>query len=117
MTEGSQVNKRTREVGHRHFVWLPVSVPLLGRAVRFGETELQGTVRNISRGGLMAEFSVQIEAESPASLVLHTRQGPLPLKGHVVWADPPGNAIRHGIGFETPKDHDFATDLFLSESQ
>ncbi len=110
------MSERTQTLGHRRFVRLPVAVPVLGRAAQVGETELRGTVRNVSGGGLMAEFPVQIEPESRVSLVLHTRRGPLPVTGHVAWADPPGEAIRHGIAFENPKGHDFARELFLSES-
>jgi hypothetical protein len=104
-------------VGHRRFSRFPVTVLALGRAPQFGETELLGTVRNISGGGLMAEFPVHIVPESRVRLVLHTRRGPLPLKGHVVWADPSGNATRHGIAFEQPKGHDFAMELFISETR
>jgi hypothetical protein len=111
------VSERTQTVGHRRFARFPVAVPVLGRAAQFGETELRGAVRNISGGGLMAEFPVQLVAESRISLVLHTRRGPLPVNGHVVWARPSGDAIRHGIAFEEPIGHDFAIDLFLSEAR
>ncbi len=111
------VNERTQTVGHRHFVRFSVVVPVVRRAAQLGETDLRGTVRNISAGGLMVEFPVQLAAESRVSLELHTRRGPLPVTGHVAWADPPGEAIRHGIAFVQPKDHDFAMDLFLSESR
>ncbi len=111
------MRERTQEVGHRRFVRLPVSVPVVGRADQFGETELQGTVRNISDGGLLAEFPVQIVPESRVSLVLHTRRGPLPVEGHVVWADPPGDRTRHGIAFLEPKGYDFALTLFLDENR
>lgn len=111
------MSERTEEGGHRRFIRLPVAVPVIGRAAQFGETELRGMVRNIGGGGLLAEFPVQIVPESRVSLVLHTRRGPLPVKGHVVWADPPGNTIRHGIAFEKTKGHDFAKDLVLGESR
>ncbi len=110
------VSERTQTVGHRRFGRLPVAMPVTGQAAQSGEPDLQGTARNVSGGGLMAEFPVQLVPESRVSLVLHPRKGPLPVKGHVVWADPPGNAVRHGIAFENPKGHDFAIELFLSES-
>ncbi len=110
------MSERTQTLGHRRFVRLPVAVPVLGRAAQVGEPDLRGTVRNISGGGFLAEFPARIVPESRVSLVLHTRKGPLPVKGHVVWTDPPGNAVRHGIAFQNPKGHDFAIELFLSES-
>ncbi len=110
------MRERTQEVGHRRFVRLPVAVPVVGWAAQLGETELRGTVRNVSGGGLMAEFPVQIVPGTVMALMLQTRHGPLALTGQIAWADPPGNAIRHGIAFAEPKGHDFAMDLFLSES-
>jgi hypothetical protein len=90
MTGIIQVSERTQEVGHRRFVRLPASVPVVGRAVQVGETELQGTVRIVSGGGLMAEFPVQIVPGTVMALVLQTCHGPLPVTGQIAWADPPG---------------------------
>ncbi len=108
------MSERTQEVGHRRFVRLPVSVPVVGWP-QLREPELRGMVRNVSGGGLMAEFPVQIVPGTVMALVLQTRHGPLPVTGQIAWADPPGEAIRHGIAFSEPKDHDFALTLFLEE--
>ncbi|HSD52503.1 MAG TPA: PilZ domain-containing protein [Candidatus Methylomirabilis sp.] len=111
------MSERTQTVGHRRFVRLPVAVPVVRRAGQVGETELRGTVRNISGGGLMVEFPIPLGPESRVHLVLHTRRGPLPVKGYVAWAGPAGSAIRHGIAFEEAKGHDFARTLFHEENR
>ncbi len=111
------MSERSQEVGHRRYVRLPVAVPVIGRADQFGETELQGTVRNVSGGGLMAEFPVQIVPGTAMALVLQTRHGPLTLTGQIAWADPPDTAIRHGAAYSEPKGHDFALTLFLEENR
>ncbi len=107
------MSQRSQEVGHRHYARLPASVPVVGRADQFGETEPQGTVRNVSGGGLMAEFPVQIVPGTVMALVLQTRHGSLPVTGQIVWTGPPSDAIRHGVAFSEPKGHDFALTLFL----
>lgn len=43
-------------------------------------------------------------------------QGALAVNGQVVWADPRGTQISHGIAFREPRGHDFALALFLSEN-
>jgi hypothetical protein len=110
------VRQRSREVGHRRFVRLPVSVPVVGRAAQFGDTEVHGTMWNIGGGGLMAKFPVRIVPGSVVALVLRTRTGLLAVNGQVAWADPPGTQIRHGIAFREPRGDDFALALFHSEN-
>lgn len=109
MRDGSQA------VGHRRFLRLPVSVPVIGRAAQFGDTELPGTVRNIGRGGLMAEFPVLMFPGSVVALTLKTHDGPLAVTGQVVWTQPPGTQIAHGIAFREPRGDDFAVALFQGE--
>ncbi len=104
-----------REHSRRRFVRFPVAVPVVGRAAQLGELELRGTVRNISEGGLMAECPVQIRHGSTMSLTLQAGEGPLPVEGRVVWVDPPGERIRHGVAFPDPKGSAFAVQLFLCE--
>ena len=110
------MRQRSQEVGHRRFVRLLVSVPVVGRAAQFGDTEVHGTVWNIGRGGLMAKLPVWIVPGSVLALVLQTRTGPLAVTGEVAWADPPGPQISHGIAFRDPRGHDFALALFHSEN-
>ncbi len=112
-----RVSERSQEVGHRRYVRLPVAVPVVGRADQFGETELQGTVRTVSGGGLMAEFPVQIVPGTVMALVLQTRHGPLPVTGQIAWTGPPSDAIRHGVAFSEPKGHAFALTLFLEANR
>ena len=107
---------RSQEVGHRRFVRLPVSLPVLGRAAQFGATEVPGTVGNLGGGGLLATFPVRIVPGSVVALVLQTRRGVLAVTGVVAWADPPGTQISHGIAFRELRGHDFALDLFHSEN-
>ncbi len=111
------MSERTQTVGHRRFIRFPLAMPVTGRAAQFGEPDLRGTVRNVSGGGLMAEFPVQIVPGTVMALVLQTRHGPLALTGQIAWADPPGNAIRHGVAFSEPKGHDFALTLSLEENR
>lgn len=99
----------------RRFVRFPVAVPVVGRAEQLAELELRGIVRVISEGGLMAEFPVQIQQGSSLSLTLQASEGPLPVEGRVVWVDPPGERIRHGVAFPDPKGYAFAIQLFLAE--
>jgi len=110
------MRQRGQQVGHRRFVRLSVSVPVVGRAAQFGDTEMHGTVWNIGGGGLMAELPVRIVPGSVVALVLQTRRGFLTVKGAVAWADPPGTQISHGIAFREPRGDDFALDLFHSEN-
>ena len=110
------MRQRGQQVGHRRFVRLSVSVPVVGRAAQFGDTEMHGTVWNIGGGGLMAELPVRIVPGSVVALVLQTRRGFLTVNGEVAWADPPGTQISHGISFREPRGDDFALDLFHSEN-
>jgi len=111
------VRARSQEVGHRRFVRLPVSLPVLGRAAQFGATEVHGTMGNLGGGGLMATFPVRIVPGSVVALVLQTRRGVLAVNGVVAWADPPGPQIRHGIAFREPRGDAFALELFQSENR
>ncbi len=106
---------RSQEVGHRRFPRLPVSVPVIGRAAAFGDTEVPGTARNISGGGLMAEFPVLMFPGSVVDLTLQTRHGALAVTGQVAWAEARGARIGHGIAFREPRGDDFASELVQRE--
>ena len=109
------MRKRNQEVGHRHFLRLPVLVSVKGRAAQFGETELQGVVRNVGGGGLMAEFPVQIVPGSVVDLTLQTRQGPVPVTGEVAWTGTPGPQVAHGIALREPRGEEFVRELVQHE--
>jgi hypothetical protein len=101
----------------RQFVRLPVSLPVVGRAPQFPGEALQGTVRNISGGGMMAEFPVELVPGSAAEFQLQTRRGPLAVAGRVIWASISESRVRHGVAFAEPKGQAFAMDLFLGENR
>jgi len=109
------VTESLRELDRRRFVRFPVAVPVIGRAARGGELELRGTVRNVSGGGLMAEFAIQVQHGSTVYLTLEAGEGPLPVEGRVLWVDHPGERVRHGVAFPDPKGYAFGLQLFLSE--
>ena len=103
--------------GRRRFARVPVSLPVLARAEQFPGKEIAGVVRNVSAGGLTAEFPVQIAPDSTVALRLQTRRGPLEVKGRIVWTTVIGGTVRHGFTFPEPKGLDFALDLFIRENQ
>lgn len=101
----------------RRFRRFPVSLPVTGRAGQFPREDIEGVVRNVSAGGLMAEFPVRLLPGSAIGLVLQRRFGPLPLEGRVVWTSESGGTVRHGLAFPEPKWPGFAMDLFLDENR
>ena len=109
------MRSRDEVVGHRHYPRFPVSIPVTGRCPKSGSQEFPGTVRNVSRGGLLAEFPASVAPGSNIHLVLQTRRGPLELSGQVAWVDAPGKHIRHGIAFPEPKGRAFAVNLLAGE--
>jgi hypothetical protein len=109
------MSESLQDIDRRRFVRFTVVVSAVGRAAQVGEMEFQGTVRNISGGGLMAEFPVQVRHGSTVHLTLQAGEGPLPVEGRVVWVDPPEERTRHGLSFPDPKKYALALQLFLSE--
>jgi len=101
----------------RRYARFPVSLPVIGRGVQSPKKEIEGVVRSISAGGLMAEFPVQMSPGSALGLVLQTRHGPLTVEGRVVWTSATRGTIRHGFAFPEPKWPGFAMDLFLDENR
>jgi len=114
---GNERSPPEEPLGRRRFVRLPVSLPVVGHAAPFAGGELRGGVRDISTGGLMAEFPVYVLPGSDVDLTLQTRRGSVGVQGRVVWAAPVESWTRHGIEFSEPKGKDFARDLFLNESR
>ena len=102
-------------LGERRFPRFDVVLPVVGRAPQFPERDLHGTVRNIGRGGLMAEFPVELVTGSFVDLTLHTQNGLQEEAGRVVWINRTGGTVRHGLAFSEPKGRDFMAGLFLGQ--
>ena len=101
----------------RQYPRLPVSLPVLGRAPQFPGEALQGTVLNVSGGGMLAEFPVELVPGSTADFAIQTGRGPVEVEGKVVWTSVAESRVRHGVAFSEPRGHAFAMDLFLGESR
>lgn len=102
-------------LGERRFPRFEVALPVVGRVPQFPERDIHGTVRNIGRGGLMAEFPVELVSGSFVDLTLHTRNGLQEEAGRVVWVACAGATVRHGLAFSEPKGRDYMVDLFLGQ--
>jgi CheY-like chemotaxis protein len=95
------------EIGQRRFARFPVAVAVTGKAVQFPDHNLRGTVRDIGRGGLMAEFPVTLVPGSLVQISLDTLSGPIQDTGRVVWASKGKRAVRHGLAFPEVKPLEF----------
>lgn len=103
--------------GERRFARFRVDVPVVAQASQFPDRKLHGMIRNIGRGGLLAEFAFQLLPGSVVDLTLHTRNGPREETARVVWRKLAWGVVLHGFAFPTPKEQDFALDLFLAENR
>ena len=103
--------------GERRFARFPVSVPVLVHTEQFPGEEVTGVVRNVSVGGLIAEFPREISSATPLRLLLKTRRGPLELEARVVWSAATKTKVRHGLAFIQQQDSDFAINLFIGENR
>ncbi len=101
----------------RQYLRVPVSLPVLGRAPQFPGEALRGMVLNVSGGGMLAEFPVELVPGSVADFVIQTRHGEQEVEGRVVWISIAKGRIRHGVAFPEPKGQAFAMDLFLGENR
>ncbi len=99
----------------RRFPRVAVSCPVRARVPQFPGRTLRGTVRDLSRGGLLAEFPVELVVGSAVELALETPQGLLSETGRVVWETAAGDIVRHGIAFLEPKGPSFRPDLLFDE--
>ncbi len=99
----------------RRFPRVTVTCPVLARVPQFPGRTLRGIVRNLSRGGLLAEFPIKLVVGSAVELVLETPQGLLSETGRVVWETAAGDSVRHGIAFREPKGPSFRPDLLFDE--
>lgn len=113
---GSEPERQLDEpLDRRRFVRFAVSLSVIGRARQFVGKELRGRVRNISAGGLMAEFPVEVVPRSTMALVLQSRRGPLEVEGKVMWTSATACKIRHGLAFPERKGPHFM-DLVVAKN-
>jgi len=103
------------DLGRRRFVRFPVTLPLVARAPQYPGKVLSGTILDIGRGGVMAEFPVEIVPGSQLRLILQTRTGPLDRRGTVVWTRSLEGLVQHGIAFPEPEPRNFAVHLYRQE--
>jgi hypothetical protein len=113
MADGS-VPSSSETPRRRQFLRMPVSLPVLGRAPQFPGEALRGMVLNVSGGGMLAEFPVELV---PGSVVDQTRHGEQEVEGKVIWISIAEGRIRHGVAFPEPRGQAFAMDLFLGENR
>jgi len=99
----------------RRFVRFPVDVAVMGQALQFPDRSLRGTVRDIGRGGLMAEFPVELVPGSQIQLSLSMPSGPIQDTGQVIWAAKIAQLVRHGVAFPEVKPRDFAPAVSATE--
>lgn len=78
--------------------------------------ELQGVVRNVSTGGLMGEFALQVVGGSGLDLLLHPGRALVDVEARIVWTASSNGMIRHGCVFPEPKEESFAVGLFVGGS-
>lgn len=64
--------------------------------------QVEGIVRNLGGGGLMASFPVTISVGALAELALKTRPGQVRVRATVVWANAIGSEVHHGFAFPGP---------------
>lgn len=103
--------------GERRFARFPVDVPVVAQASQFPDRKLYGMIRNVGRGGLMAEFAIQFVLRSLVDLALHTRDGEREETARVVWRKTIRGVVQHGFAFHVPKEQDFALDFFFAENR
>jgi CheY-like chemotaxis protein len=103
------------EFGQRRFTRFPVAVAVTGQALQFPDQHLRGTVRDIGRGGLMAEFPVELVPGSQIQLSLNMPSGPIQDTGRVIWAARLAQLFRHGVAFPEVKPRDFGVAVTPAE--
>ena len=70
-------------------------------------------VRNVSTGGLMAEFALQVVGGSGLDLLLQPGHALVDVEARIVWTASSNGMIRHGCVFPEPKEESFAVGLFV----
>ncbi len=100
----------------RRFVRYPLYLPVLGLGSQLDQGELLGIVRNVSAGGMMVEFPVELVPGTGLDLALLTQNGPVEVEARTVWTTAIRGTVRHGLVFPQPKDSDFAVALHVEQS-
>ncbi len=103
------------QVGRR-FPRFPLYLPVLGLGSQLDQGELLGIVRNVSAGGMMVEFPVELVPGTGLDLALLTQNGPVEVEARTVWAAAGQGTVRHGLAFPQPKDYDFAVALHVEQT-
>jgi len=104
-------------LGKRRFFRLPVPLAVVARVPEGSGQEVLGSAQNISAGGLMADFPIEIPSGSLIRIILNTRRGPIEADCRVTWTAPTGGNIRHGLAFLETKERDFALNLYFEENR
>ncbi len=94
---------------------LPVSLRAVGHTPQVIGGQLRGTVRTVGVGGVTVEFPMRVPPGSFLRVVIERQRGPLEVEGRVVWAAVLPDGVLHGVAFLTPKDPEFAGDLYMDE--
>ena len=100
----------------RRFPRFPLYLPVLGLGSQLDHGELLGIVRNVSAGGMMVEFPVELVPGTGLDLALLTQNGPVEVEAQTVWATASQGTVRHGLAFPQPKDYDFAVGLHVEQT-
>jgi CheY-like chemotaxis protein len=100
----------------RRFERFPVYLPVLGLGSQLDQGELLGMVRNVSAGGMMVEFPVELVPGTGLDLALLTQNGPVEVEARTVWTAAGQGTVRHGLAFPQPKDYDFAVALHVEQT-
>ena len=114
-TEMEVLRKGLAAAESRQFGRLPVSLRAVGLTTLVSGGQVSGTVRTIGVGGLMAEFPVEVPPGSLLRVQIARQHGSLEVDSRVVWTAAISGAVLHGLAFLTPKDPEFAVDLFMEE--
>lgn len=112
-----RVSPSSQAFGRRRYARFPVDLQVVSRAPQLPGEAIPGIVRNVSCGGLMAEFPLHLVSGCTVDLTLQTPWGPLELEGKVVWSASAKEQTHHGVAFLEPREQDFAVDLFIAGSR
>jgi len=99
----------------RRALRLPVHLPVIGHPHDQTGPEIRGTMYNVSVGGMLAGFPVEVAVGSRLCSVIQTRAEPIGADCRVVWTKVAGGTVEHGLAFLEPKGRDFA--LYLAREQ
>ena len=101
----------------RRALRLPVLLSVIGHPHDPTGPEIRGTVYNVSVGGMMAGFPVEVAVGSRLYSVIQTRAEPIVADGRVIWTRVAGATVEHGLAFLEPKGRDFALHLAREQTR